>query len=526
MAPPPATRAARPVLSSGDVLAARYTLVEPVVPATPGGSRSAVLWRAVDQVLGRPVAVKVLAAPHGSADPLVQPFLEAAASAGAVTSPVLARVDDASVQLRAGGAPGASDADVDVAYVISEWVDGTRLADVLAQEGPYEPADAVALTSTVAEALTVAHARGLRHGRLHPGNVLLSRSGRVRVTDLAVSAALPDGAVAAERADDPDPFAADVRDLAAVLYALLTGRWPDSATPQPSGGVPPAPTGRETPGKRGRLVSPRQVRAGVPRALDAVVVRALDPTAAPGEPALTTPAALSDALEAAVRTDGPGRRAPSAARGPLLPATLHRRLPVLGVAAGLAALGVAGFVAGRTLGAVPAPAGEFTASASASASAAPSVPAAAPLDLTPAAVRDFDPLGDGEERPGSVPNASDGDVSTVWTTERYSSREFGGLKDGVGLLVDLGAPTALATAQVVLAQPGVTVELRGSPTESDDPDAYRVLASAQADGERLELVPPAGTQDRYYLLWITRLAPDDARASAGVAELLFTGGAG
>lgn len=519
MAPPPATRAARPVLSSGDVLAARYSLVEPVAPDPPDRSRCAVLWRAVDQVLGRPVAVRLLAAPEGSADPLVQPFLEAAARAGAVTSPVLARVDDASVQPRTDDGSGASDADV--AYVIREWVDGTRLPDVLAQHGPYEPSDAVALVQTVAEALAVAHARGLWHGRLHPGNVLVSRSGRVRVTDLAVSAALPDGAVAAERVDDPDPFAADVRDLAAVLYALLTGRWPDSATPQPSGGVPPAPAGRESPGKRARLVGPRQVRAGVPRALDAVVVRALDPAAARTEPALTTPSALSDALDVAVRADAPGRRTPIALRRPAPPSPLRRRLPVLGVAAGLMALSVAGFLAGRTLGAVPAPAG----GSAAPPSAAPAVPVAVPLDLTRAVVRDFDPLGDGEERPDAVPDAHDGDPSTAWTTERYSTPGFGGLKDGVGLLVDLGAPTALAAAEVVLEQPGVTVELRGSATESADPDAYRVLASGHGQGDRIALVPPAGTQDRYYLLWITRLAPDDGRASAGIAELLLTGGA-
>jgi len=520
VAPPPATRAARPVLHRGEVLAARYRLVAPVEPSTPGTSRSAVLWRANDEVLGRPVAVKVLAAPHGTADPLVRPFLDAAATAGAVTSPVLARVDDASIQQRAE-AGATSDTEVDVAYVISEWVDGTRLADVLTQDGPLEPADAVAVTTAVAEGLAVAHARGLAHGRLHPGNVLLSRSGRVRVTDLAVSAALPDGTVAAERADDPDPFAADVRDLAAVLYALLTGRWPDSATPQPSGGVPPAPAGREAPSKRGRLVRPRQVRAGVPGALDAVVVRALDPVAARTQPALTTPGALSDALEAAVRADpAPGRAAPAGPRRPRLSPAVSRRLPLLAVVAGLTALAAAGFLAGRSVGAVAPPADDLAALAS----PGPSSPAAAPLDLTGVVVRDFDPLGDGAERPGSVANAHDGDPTTVWTTERYGSEQFGGLKDGVGLLVDLGAVTPVTAAQVVVAEPGLTVELRGGATASDDPAAFRVLASGRADGPRLDLVPPAGTSHRYYLLWITQLAPADGRASAAVAELLFTGG--
>lgn len=519
VAPPTGISAVRPVLSPGDLLAARYRLVHPVDPATPGRSRSAVLWRADDEVLARPVAVKVLAAPGGSADPLVQPFLEAASTAGAVTSPVLARVDDAAVQSRPGA--GADAEAVDVAYVISEWVDGTRLADVLAQDGPFDPADAVALTTTVAEALSVAHDHGLPHGRLHPGNVLLGRNGNVRVTDLAVSAALPDGTVAAERAYDPDRYAADVRDLAAVLYALLTGRWPDSATPQPSGGLPAAPAGREAPGKRGRLVSPRQVRAGVPRALDAVVVRALDPVTARTAPALSTLAGLSDALEAAVSGETPPRPVPTGPRRPLLPPAVRRRLPLLAVVGLLGVIGVAGFVTGRTVGAVPTPPDlvAVPASPAPSSTLAPS----APLDLTGVAVRDFDPLGDGRERPGSVPNAHDGDLTTVWETERYDSTAFGGLKDGVGLLLDLGAPTPVTSAELVLSEPGVRVELRASATESDDPAAYRVLASVQAEGERLVLTPPEGTTDRYYLVWITELASGEGRASAEIAEVLLVG---
>lgn len=516
MAPPPGSRATPVVLAPGDLLAARYRLVRPAGDEAQRG-RPGALWLASDEVLARPVAAKVLPVAGPDAAATTGPFLDAATTAGSLASPVLVRVYDAAVEQRSLPSSPA----VDVAYVISEWVDGEPLAEVLREEGPFPPAEAVAMTTSLAEALGVAHAAGLAHGRVHPGNVLIARSGAVRLTDLAVSAALPDAAAPSGRADEPDPVAADVRDLAAVLYALLTARWPVSATPQPSGGLPAAPTLRDGDDKRGRVHSPRQVRAGVPRALDALVVRALDPQAARQAPALTTAAGLSDALEAAVRADPPPRGTSRTSR-PLVPTGLRRRLPLLAVVAVLVAIGVAAFSAGRDIGTVVTPPDQVAGLATPSPSAG-AAPAAAPLDLSGVAVRDFDPQGDGAERPGSVANALDGDVTTTWDTERYETEAFGGLKDGVGLLLDLGAATDVSQVELVLSRPGVGIEVRASDTASEAAEDYRVLASATADSERVTLPLPEETSARYYLVWFTDLAPEDERFSAGIAELGLTG---
>jgi hypothetical protein len=512
VAAPPGTRGA-PGLSAGDLLAARYRLVEPCPASTPGTSPR--LWLAHDEVLARPVAAKVLVVSGPGAAALTGPFLDAAAAAGAVDARVLARVYDAAVEQRAAA---------DVAYVIREWVDGTPLPEVLERDGPYGPGAAAGLATALLEGLAVAHAAGLAHGRVHPGNVLLGRSGALRLTDLAVAAALPDGRVAAERADDPGPVEADVRDAAAVLYALLTARWPDAATPQPSAGVPGAPALRERPRARGRLISPRQVRAGVPTALDAAVVRALDAGGRAQEPGLRTADALLDVLEGAVRAERPGRTAGSrrvAAPGRVRGA-VRRRAGLLGVVALLTAVGVGAYAAGRSVGTLQAPAGQ-AAPTTPAASAPAAGPVAAPVDLTGVSVRDFDPEGDGQERPGSVANAHDGDPSTAWETERYDSAAFGGLKEGVGLLVDLGAPTSVRSVELGLTRPGVTAELRAAAAPEDDAAAYRVLAAARADGERMALVPPAGTTERYLLVWLTGLAADDGRFSAGITDVGVTG---
>jgi hypothetical protein len=531
------TRTAVPPLElvDGELLAGRYRLLSRVDAAPGGSGRPAALWLARDEVLTRRVAVKALACERGGASG--SRFLDAAVAAGALTSPVLARVYDASLEQRPRCAADPEPAS-DVAYVIREWVDGAPLGEALERGGPLSPAAAVAVTVAVAEALSGAHARGLAHGRLHPGNVLVTRSGAVRVTDLAVSAALPGGAAPAGRVEDGDDVADDVRDLTAVLYALLTGRWPTSATPQPAGGVPAAPVAAQRSGARGRLSGPRSTGADVPRALDAVVRRALDPAAARSGVPLTTTERLVDALEQALAPAD--RRAPDRASTPGSHSTwsspdapgrragaVRRRLPAVGALALLSALGAGAFVAGSTVGSAGAGPRAATADPDPTAAVdAPAPPYPSALPLVTAEVRDFDPQGDGREGPTTVAAAVDGEASTAWTTERYSSAAFGGLKEGVGLLLDLGAPTPVSSLELALSRPGVAVELRAAPTAGSDVASYRLLAHGRADGQRLVLSPPDGTRERFYLVWLTHLARDGDRFSAGIDELVLEGGTG
>ncbi len=75
-------------------------------------------------------------------------------------------------------------------------------------------------------------------------------------------------------------------------------------------------------------------------------------------------------------------------------------------------------------------------------------------------VERVDPLGDGAEQPGSVPNVHDQDASTSWTTDSYKTAALSGLKPGVGLVVDLGRPTAVGRVELAMAAAGGTVEVR------------------------------------------------------------------
>jgi hypothetical protein len=518
VAPPPGRRAIRPLLNAGDLLAERYRLEHPVEPAprqNEDEESPAIVWRASDEVLARPVAVKVLRAAGRRGAAAARPFLEAAAAAGSVSSPLLGRVYDAALQEWPAERAGRPAGEVDVAYVISEWVDGRALPEVLAADGPFEPEHACALVVEAAEALQIAHARGVWHARVHPGNVLVTPGGRLKLTDTATSAALPDRAVPAARAGDPVGAAADVRDLTAVLYAMLTARWPASATPQPSCGIPAAPATRD--GRmRGRLTSPRQVRAGVPRALDELVVRVLQPTA--GRPGPTSAAALADALVGAVKADAPR---PVVEREPRIPRRVRRFLPVLASLVFLALVGLGAFAIGRDLGEIPPVNDPIT---EAQVSPAPGAGGGTRIDLASARVNDFDPLGGGTERPGSVPNAFDDDGSTVWETETYESAVFGGLKPGVGLLVDLGASTPVSRVDLITTGGGATYELRAADALGARAEDYPVVASGRADRDTLSLSAKPGTKGRWYLVWITGLRKTDTGFGAGIAEMRFLRG--
>ncbi|MCU1590830.1 MAG: serine/threonine protein kinase [Frankiales bacterium] len=509
----------RPALDSGDVLADRYQLVREV---SDGGGPTSV-WLATDEVLARRVAVKLLPASGRAGAAAARPFLEAAGRASSLSHPGLARVYDAALEERPAARGSRT---VDVAYVISEWVDGRTLSDLLRSDGPLDPADAVRLAHDAAGAVGAAHDARVGHGRIHPGNLMVTPAGRLRVTDAAVAAAVHGSPLPPLGDGEPlggPEIARDTRDLAAVVYAMLTARWPAGSTPQPAAGLAAAPKPAG-----GALYAPRQVRAGVPRSLDTVVVRALEPGREPGRNPITSPRALAQALDEA----GHDLRAPAAAAAPTRrgPSRLWRLAPKLIALAVLIAIGISSYSLGKKVGELPRKQGALDALAQPSPSPDTAGPVTSRIDLSkpPVVVRDYDPFGrDGAEQHGSVPNAYDGDPTTAWTTDGYGSAAFGGLKPGVGLLVDLGRPTRIASVQVGLATPGASIELRSTDLVGDNADSFTTVAR-QSDAKQIATLTPTGPRPaRYWLVWFTSL-PKGAggRFREGIAELVFNSAAG
>lgn len=499
---------------AGSLLADRYRLIEEL-PGPP----DTVLWRAVDEILARPVAVKILA---GRDPDAAGRFLDAAARTGSVRSPLLAELYDAAQTGAQTAAPtGAptdqiaapadalpsertgTEGDGGLTYVVTEWLPGRPLHRLL-EDGPLLVDQVVELTRGTADALTAAHESGVIHGRVHLGNVFVGADGRLRLTDAALATAAHGDPVPA----GAEGVAADTRDLAAVSYALLTGRWPGGPSPQPSGTLALAPR------SGGLVCTPRQLRAAVPRPVDRAVLAALDPRRAGRQPLLITPDALAQALERAVA----GRPERRSRRTGQPTARLRRRLPALALAGALGALGTGSYLLGLAVGDLPDNGRDLDALVSVGVGPAAGAPRARPL--VPIGVTDVDPAGDGEEQSSSVVNITHSDTSSPWLTDTYRTARFGGLKDGVGLQVDLGRRREVGSIDVAFSRPGTVVQLRAGDSPGD-PRPHPVVASGRSGSGVLRLLPRAGAGGRYWSLWITQLPQDGPSGGyrAGIAEL-------
>ncbi|MFB7178841.1 protein kinase [Streptomyces sp. NPDC056257] len=215
----------------GKALGGRY-----LVTAMIGRGGMGVVARAVDQLLNREVAVKVLraytdASPTELADLRVRMQREAQAAARIRHSGVVTVHDVVEEQ----GLP----------VIVMELVDGPSLDDVLTERGPLDPREAAAIGAKLMDALDAAHRVGVLHRDVKPGNVLLERSGRVVLTDFGIASMETTGDEALakltqsgqivgsldylppERAQGREPGAAsDIWALGMTLYAAVEGSSP------------------------------------------------------------------------------------------------------------------------------------------------------------------------------------------------------------------------------------------------------------------------------------------------------------
>jgi hypothetical protein len=419
------------------------------------------------------------------------------------------------------------------AFVVREWVSGRNLTTAL-HDGPFDTDDAVYVARELAAAMASAHRAGLAHLRLEPDTVVLADNGQVKVVDLAVDRVL--------RGTSADDVArADSEGIGRVLYACLTARWPDG----PHHGLSAAPT------QDGRLCSPRQVLAGVPGPLDEICDRILGDPPRAGRPPLVTPAEIEEALDYVAGR--PTRRraivVPAAAPPPSSTtasvdstATWRRPdvppEPVAGppprrnwrtIAGGLVAalLLVAALVIGYQL-AMNAFGDDDAPTTAPTTTSTSTPPPAAELDVVAATSYDLESTGgNGEENEELAGNAFDGDPETAWTTLNYNDPMDAQGKQGVGLVLDLGADRTITEVELSLLTSGGSLELRAAPAGAtavpDTIDAWTVVSTQDEPPQELTVPLDAPVTTRYLLVWFTELPPFEDTLKDGIVEAVVRG---
>ncbi|MEU5000841.1 protein kinase [Streptomyces sp. NPDC021622] len=217
----------------GKVLGGRYR-----VTSTIGRGGMGVVARAVDQLLNREVAVKILRA-----------FTDASAGDLADLRVRMQREAQAAARIRHSGVVTVHDVTEQdgLPVIVMELVDGPSLDDVLTERGALEPHEAAAIGAKLMDALDAAHQAGVLHRDVKPGNVLLERGGRVVLTDFGIASMeagdFDSGAMdkltrsgqlvgsldflPPERAQGREPGpASDIWSLGMTLYAAVEGTSP------------------------------------------------------------------------------------------------------------------------------------------------------------------------------------------------------------------------------------------------------------------------------------------------------------
>ena len=486
-------------------LAERYVLETEIAR---GGMAS--VWRARDQVLARPVAVKVLHRHLSEDDGFIERFRREALAAARLAHPNIVAIYDTGSETSEDG--------MERHYIVMEYCDGGTLADVNAGVGAVRAGRAVAIGRSICDALEFAHQQGVVHRDVKPANVLMTSDGTLKVADFGIAKAAfvssditTTGAIlgtvtylSPEQARGLEPDArSDLYALGVVLYEMVSGRPPFHEESQIATAmrhlrdVPPPP---------------RSIRAGIPRPLESVIMKALEKDP---DDRFASAREMGAALSGSVGAESTSAFHPppaeiAATSNSYSGTDMRWIIPVLAIAALVVALALALPTVLDTSNSN----GEDARSGNGGAKQP-----GTGTQIAISASSDFDPYGSEGEHGDDAPLAHDGSPATAWETQIYDSSFEALGKPGVGLLFDLGQPQTVA--RINLSGSIGAYEVRFGDEPPADQNALEVAAEGSELNGKTTVELDEETEARYWLVWITSLPGSTGTAS--VAEVAFLG---
>lgn len=246
-------------------LGGRYDLQEQV-----GGGGMAVVYRALDTMLGRQVAVKMLRSQFAGDEEFVSRFRREAQSAASLSHPNIVNLYDV-------GVTSANEY-----YIVMEYVDGPTLKDVIRERGPLSVEESVGITKQICDALEHAHTRQIIHRDIKPHNILLTKSGQVKVTDFGIARAITGNTITHHHEDSvlgsvhyfsPEQARggatdakSDIYSLGVVMYEMVTKQLPFSGD---------SPVSVALKHLRDDFVDPREWNPSIPQSVENIILRCL-----------------------------------------------------------------------------------------------------------------------------------------------------------------------------------------------------------------------------------------------------------
>lgn len=212
------------MLNKGKLVGGRYEIISLV-----GSGGMADVYNATDNRLGRQVAIKVLKEEYSTDKNFVLKFRAEAQSAAGLSHPNIVNVYDVGE-------------DEGLHYIVMELVEGITLKKFVERKGKLDLKEAVGIAIQIAQGMEAAHAKHIIHRDIKPQNIIISKEGKVKVTDFGIAKAATSNTISAGQAVGSVHYISpeqarggysdeksDIYSLGVTLYEMISGKMPFAA---------------------------------------------------------------------------------------------------------------------------------------------------------------------------------------------------------------------------------------------------------------------------------------------------------